>query len=76
MTTRMFDVSDLARALRVTKRTVRRWIAAGHVEAIRTPTGRLRVTSEEFSRVCSAHLKRADVCQMAPMGTSAARGIR
>jgi excisionase family DNA binding protein len=46
----VFSASDLANALGVHVRTVRRWVQEDKIEASRTPGGHIRITEDEFYR--------------------------
>lgn len=43
--------AEVATAYRVTTTTVRRWVAAGELEAIRLPGGRLRFRRADVERI-------------------------
>lgn len=49
--TRLLDVAVIARRLKVTDQTVRNWIAADLLVAVRTPGGHYRVPVSELSRI-------------------------
>ena len=48
-----WTAEELAEILRVHVVTVRRWIAAGHLVAIRLPGGGYRIPQAEFDRLCA-----------------------
>jgi Helix-turn-helix domain len=48
---RLLDVSIIAHRLNVTPATVRGWIRANLLAAVRTPTGRYRVPACELARI-------------------------
>ena len=47
----LVTVGEAARALRVHQSTVSRWVAAGKMQAIRLPSGRLRIRREDVERL-------------------------
>lgn len=51
---RLLDVAVVARRVGFTDRTVRNWIASGKVQAVRSPTGRYRITVSELARLLHA----------------------
>jgi len=46
--------AEVADALRVSPRTVLRWIATGDLEAVRLPGGRLRISQTAFAAMLAA----------------------
>lgn len=44
-----YTVADLADELRVSPRTVLRWVECGELEALRLPGGRLRISQTAWS---------------------------
>lgn len=47
---RFMTTGEIARSWQVTIPTVKRWIRAGHLRAVKTRGGRFRVTDEEFRK--------------------------
>jgi excisionase family DNA binding protein len=47
----LMTTSEVAALLRVSRRTVARWKAAGHLRAIKLPTGAVRFESTEIERL-------------------------
>lgn len=47
----LFRTTELAVMLRVNPRTVRRWIAEGHITVITTPGGHQRIPASEVERL-------------------------
>ena len=61
---RLLDVSIVAHRLNVTPATVRGWIRADLLAAVRTPTGRYRVPACELLRILAT--RKASNTKIAP----------
>jgi len=52
-TTPLLRIGEAAELLRVHVETLRRWEAAGHIEAVRTPTGQRRFRREDVEALAN-----------------------
>lgn len=60
----LIDAAVLARQFNVTTATVRNWIAAGRVRAIQTPSGRWKITPDEYDRLKAIKASKAQTPQI------------
>ena len=53
----LLTIREVARELRVHPRTVKRWIKAGNLQAVKLSAGIIRVDSEEVARLRTTGIK-------------------
>jgi len=57
----LLTIREVARELRVHPRTVKRWIKAGNLRAVKLSAGIIRVDSEEVARLRTTGIKVKEV---------------
>ena len=57
----LLTIREVARELRVHPRTVKRWIKAGNLQAVKLSAGIIRVDSEEVARLRTTGIKVKEV---------------
>lgn len=50
----LLTATDVCQVLRIHKSTLWRWLAAGQIQSLRTPTGRLRFRQSDVEEVLEA----------------------
>ena len=54
-------VAEVAKALRVSKQTVRRWIKSGKIKVVRLPSGRYRLPQSDLQDILTPYYHAAPV---------------
>ena len=49
----VYTIAEAAAIFRVSRQVLRKWVSVGYVEAIRLPSGHLRIRKTEVTRVLS-----------------------
>ena len=57
----LLTIREVARELRVHPRTVKRWIKAGNLQAVKLSAGIIRVDAEEVARLRTTGIKVKEV---------------
>lgn len=53
-----YKISEITEMLKVSDRTVRRWIADGKLNVLKTPGGHLLISREEIDRILKPETKK------------------
>jgi putative resolvase len=51
MSDELLTTAEAAKMLKVSQKTIDRWVRLGHLRAVRLPTGRYRVSRAEIERM-------------------------